>query len=59
MVAILTTTFLLIDLTFDVEEDWHGVPAVLVLDHEGVGETVPQAHAPHGQPADVAGLHVG
>ena len=45
--------------TFDAEEDWHGVPAVLVLHHEGVGATVPQAHAPHSQAADVAVLHVG
>ena len=50
-----TTTFL----TFDVEEDWHSVPSMLILDHKGVGATVPQAHAPHGQSADVAVLHVG
>ena len=53
------TTLASISLTFDAEEDGDGVSAVLVLHHQRVRPAVPQANAPHGEPADVAVGHMG
>ena len=53
------TTLASISLTFDAEEDGDGVSAVLVLHHQRVRPAVPQANAPHSEPADVAVGHVG
>ena len=52
------TTLHCINLTFDAEEDGHRVPSMLVLHHQGVRPAVPQADAPHSEPADVAVCHV-